>query len=129
MTDNAQNTGTPDLSVDIAGVKLGNPLMTASGTCGYADEYADFTFGDLTETSRVEIPTTTQKLNADGNATITVSGPAVNPSGLWRARVATTVTEPGGRSVSANVTCNVDTSGRHIGLQLADGRVVPEPAN
>jgi len=34
--------GEPDLSVDIAGVALGNPLMTASGTCGYADEYADF---------------------------------------------------------------------------------------
>jgi dihydroorotate dehydrogenase (NAD+) catalytic subunit len=32
----------PDLSVDIAGVKLANPLMAASGTCGYADEYADF---------------------------------------------------------------------------------------
>ncbi|MDY7010529.1 MAG: dihydroorotate dehydrogenase [Planctomycetota bacterium] len=35
-----------DLSVNIAGVKLANPLMTASGTCGYADEYADFV--DLT---------------------------------------------------------------------------------
>ncbi|MDY6914517.1 MAG: dihydroorotate dehydrogenase [Planctomycetota bacterium] len=32
----------PDLSVDIAGVELANPLMTASGTCGYAAEYADF---------------------------------------------------------------------------------------
>jgi dihydroorotate dehydrogenase (NAD+) catalytic subunit len=31
-----------DLSVSIAGVDLANPLMTASGTCGYADEYADF---------------------------------------------------------------------------------------
>lgn len=31
-----------DLSVNIAGVSLANPLMTASGTCGYADEYADF---------------------------------------------------------------------------------------
>jgi dihydroorotate dehydrogenase (NAD+) catalytic subunit len=31
-----------DLSVDIAGVKLANPLMTASGTCGYATEYEDF---------------------------------------------------------------------------------------
>lgn len=31
-----------DLSVSIAGVELANPLMTASGTCGYADEYADF---------------------------------------------------------------------------------------
>ena len=35
-----------DLSVNISGVKLANPLMTASGTCGYADEYADFV--DLT---------------------------------------------------------------------------------
>jgi dihydroorotate dehydrogenase (NAD+) catalytic subunit len=32
----------PDLSVKIAGVRLANPLMTASGTCGYAAEYADF---------------------------------------------------------------------------------------
>ena len=32
----------PDLSVEIAGVKLANPLMPASGTCGYCNEYADF---------------------------------------------------------------------------------------
>jgi len=31
-----------DLGVEIAGVKLANPLMTASGTCGYGCEYADF---------------------------------------------------------------------------------------
>lgn len=32
----------PDLSVNIAGLKLSNPTMTCSGTCGYAFEYADF---------------------------------------------------------------------------------------
>jgi dihydroorotate dehydrogenase (NAD+) catalytic subunit len=32
----------PDLSVTIAGLKLSNPTMTCSGTCGYAFEYADF---------------------------------------------------------------------------------------
>jgi len=37
----------PDLAVEIAGVRLANPLMTASGTCGYADEYADFV--DMTQ--------------------------------------------------------------------------------
>ncbi|MDP7162777.1 MAG: dihydroorotate dehydrogenase [Phycisphaerae bacterium] len=40
-----QKNGTTNeinLHVDIAGVTLANPLMTASGTCGYADEYADF---------------------------------------------------------------------------------------
>jgi len=33
---------TIDISVDFAGMKLANPVFTASGTCGYADELADF---------------------------------------------------------------------------------------
>lgn len=32
----------PDLSTTLAGLKLANPTMTCSGTCGYATEYADF---------------------------------------------------------------------------------------
>ena len=32
----------PDLSVDLAGVRLPCPTLTCSGTCGYAFEYADF---------------------------------------------------------------------------------------
>jgi dihydroorotate dehydrogenase (NAD+) catalytic subunit len=32
----------PDLSVRIAGISLKNPVMTASGTFGYGDEYASF---------------------------------------------------------------------------------------
>jgi dihydroorotate dehydrogenase (NAD+) catalytic subunit len=32
----------PDLSLNLAGLKLANPLMTCSGTCGYAFEYADY---------------------------------------------------------------------------------------
>jgi dihydroorotate dehydrogenase (NAD+) catalytic subunit len=32
----------PDLSITLAGLNLKNPLMTCSGTCGYAFEYADF---------------------------------------------------------------------------------------
>lgn len=31
-----------DISVDFADLKLGNPVFTASGTCGYADELSDF---------------------------------------------------------------------------------------
>jgi dihydroorotate dehydrogenase (NAD+) catalytic subunit len=34
--------GTIDMSVDFAGLRLKNPVFTASGTCGYADELADF---------------------------------------------------------------------------------------
>src|SRR5438552_16885921 len=32
-----------DLSVNLAGLKLANPTMTCSGTCGYAFEFADYT--------------------------------------------------------------------------------------
>src|SRR5690606_36164392 len=32
----------PSLAVDLAGLSLANPMMTASGTCGYGYEYADF---------------------------------------------------------------------------------------
>ena len=31
-----------DISVDFAGLRLANPVFTASGTCGYADELGDF---------------------------------------------------------------------------------------
>ena len=31
-----------DLSLNLAGLKLSNPTLTCSGTCGYAFEYADF---------------------------------------------------------------------------------------
>ncbi len=37
----------PSLAVRIGGLHLRNPLMTASGTCGYANEYGDF--ADLTQ--------------------------------------------------------------------------------
>ena len=30
----------PDLSIEIAGVKFANPILTASGTCGYGEELA-----------------------------------------------------------------------------------------
>jgi dihydroorotate dehydrogenase (NAD+) catalytic subunit len=41
-TDPGRDNQDVDLGVEIASVPLANPLMTASGTCGYADEYADF---------------------------------------------------------------------------------------
>ncbi|MCD4831760.1 MAG: dihydroorotate dehydrogenase [Anaerohalosphaeraceae bacterium] len=31
-----------DITIDFAGITLKNPVMTASGTCGYVDELADF---------------------------------------------------------------------------------------
>jgi dihydroorotate dehydrogenase (NAD+) catalytic subunit len=34
--------GVPDLSINLATLRLANPMLTCSGTCGYAFEYADF---------------------------------------------------------------------------------------
>jgi len=41
MTQTVEATDV-SLAVDLAGLKLDNPMMTASGTCGYAYEYQDF---------------------------------------------------------------------------------------
>ena len=35
-------TQTIDISVDFAGLRLANPVFTASGTCGYADELGEY---------------------------------------------------------------------------------------
>ncbi len=36
------NTNNPSLEVHVAGIRMKNPVMTASGTFGYGSEYADF---------------------------------------------------------------------------------------
>ena len=42
MSSQPAKEQTVDLSVDLAGILLSNPVMTASGTSGYGPEYADF---------------------------------------------------------------------------------------
>src|SRR6266545_972813 len=32
----------PDMSVEIAGIRMRNPVMTASGTFGYGEEFSDY---------------------------------------------------------------------------------------
>lgn len=39
---NVEKTETPNISVNIGDFKIKNPVITASGTFGYADEYEDF---------------------------------------------------------------------------------------
>lgn len=42
MGSNIKKSGKPDLSVNIAGIQLKNPVMTASGTFGYGEEFAPY---------------------------------------------------------------------------------------
>ena len=43
MPPRVATTGSPDLRVQVAGLQLQNPLMAASGTCGYGEELHPFT--------------------------------------------------------------------------------------
>ena len=54
-----------DLSVDIGGMAMGNPVMTASGTFGYACEYAEFV--DLNRLGAVGLKSVTVEPR-EGNA-------------------------------------------------------------
>ena len=40
--ETVMNTTRPSLAVDIAGLQLKNPVMPASGTFGYGEEYAPY---------------------------------------------------------------------------------------
>lgn len=42
MKDPVETKSSVDLSVDLAGLRLANPVMTASGTSGYGAEYSDY---------------------------------------------------------------------------------------
>lgn len=53
-----------DLSIDLNGLKLKNPVMTASGTFGYGEEFVDFI--DLTRLGAIVVKGTTLK-NREGN--------------------------------------------------------------
>lgn len=61
----------------------------------------------------------TAVLDHEGAAEVVIPGDVLHRHrrGLWEARVAVTVTEDGGRSVSQGVSATVDTAGRYIGLR------------
>ena len=73
---------TPDLSVTIGKIKLKNPVMVASGTFGYAEEYADFI--DLKKLGAVVSKTITLKPRKGNPASRTCETPGgmLNSIGL-----------------------------------------------
>jgi dihydroorotate dehydrogenase (NAD+) catalytic subunit len=66
----------PDLSVNLAGIKLKNPLILASGTCGYGEEYSKLM--DLNQLGAIITKTITLNPQA-GNP---VPRTAETPSGM-----------------------------------------------
>ncbi|MCP4705476.1 MAG: dihydroorotate dehydrogenase [candidate division Zixibacteria bacterium] len=73
---------TPDISVKIAGLSFKNPILTASGTCGYGEELADLF--DLSHLGGIVTKTITMKPR-DGHPsprTAEVSSGMINAIGL-----------------------------------------------
>ena len=77
----------------------------------------DFQFQPTTIAERRHIEFTDLKLDAQGRFEVELAAPPEAPLGIWKAHLATTVTEPGGRSISKNVTLDWDTADRHLGLK------------
>lgn len=83
----------------------------------------DFAFPIEAGVNRTTIQIPDLKLDAQGIAQVELPPPPASPAGVWKASLTTTVTEPGGRSISQSVTLLWDTADRHVGLQL--GRILP----
>ena len=82
--------------------------------------HAEFRFGpsDL-QKSRMPLPKAAGQLDDHGKTDLAIQLPKTLPAGLYRLALAATVTEPGGRSVSASASAVVDRFGVHVGLQDA----------
>jgi len=87
--------------------------------------HKDYAFCRAAKTRRIASPTVRGRLDEHGRATVELALPKKCAPGLFRGRVSASVTEPGGRSVSANATVVIDTLDVHVGLRLPAGRVVP----
>lgn len=83
-----------------------------------------FTFGPRQVTGTVDGEDQAARLDGSGQTEVALSAVRFPQKGRWRASIGATVTEEGGRSVSARASGLIDQLGRHIGLRLADAEFV-----
>ncbi len=73
----------------------------------------------------VQLPKVEDSLDEQGHCQIDANIPRKLKPGLYAMYLSATVTEPGGRSVSSNMSCVLDLLDIHVGLRLPRGQVVP----
>lgn len=111
---------------DQPGADLPVQLNGAYRRTGFTSSaFADFSFAPGDPKAEQPIETLSATLDDEGRASLAAPTPTAQEPGLWIADLAITVSEQGGRSVSASVDALVDTAGRHIGVRLPAGRIVP----
>jgi alpha-2-macroglobulin len=90
-----------------------------------SNQYPQYKFGCKTNNEVIVLPDSQSELDANGFAQIQVQLPPALKAGLYRMLLSATVTETGGRSVSANTSATLDTVDKYIGIKLSSGNVVP----
>jgi len=90
-------------------------------------DQSQYTFGPRQLPGRKMSEEVQVALDAAGRAKIPLPLKTQITGGPWQADSSVTVTEDGGRSVSAQTRCLVDRSARHIGLLLTDSSAPGEP--
>ena len=109
----------PACNIPVAVTGTLGPIRYQSKRCG------DYTFGLKTDQRAISLPDVKSELDKEGRAELRIPLPEPVTAGLYRMRLSATVTEPGGRSVSANASAILDNLDRHIGIRLPSGQVVP----
>jgi alpha-2-macroglobulin len=89
-----------------------------------SDKYPDYKFGGKINYQPQVLPDLNTNLDANGLAEIQLKLPDSLKTGLYRMQLSATVTETGGRSVSANTSAVLDTLDNHIGIKISSGQVV-----
>lgn len=87
--------------------------------------HPDYQFGVDRREAPIVLTTVEGQLDGQGGADMQAQLPENLKPGLYRVRLAATVTEPGGRSVSANASAVLDLLDTHVGLRLPKGQVAP----
>ena len=100
-------------------MKLANPLMTASGTCGYADEYADFV--DLTQLGAFVTKSITRECRTgnDYQRVIETRAGMLNAIGLANVGLDAFIAEKVPKLAALNVPVFVNVAGTTIDDYLA----------
>ncbi|MGE5297086.1 MAG: MG2 domain-containing protein, partial [Solirubrobacterales bacterium] len=98
-----------DLPVQVEGTLLRESFDSKS--------HPDYEFGLDRRDAPIVLPTVDGQLDEQGGCDVQVQLPGNLKPALYRMRLAATVTEPGGRSVSANTSALVDRVDTHIGLR------------
>ncbi|MCF7974740.1 MAG: hypothetical protein K9N55_13060 [Phycisphaerae bacterium] len=86
-------------------------------------DYARYQFGDTRQDTKALMPIKGQ-LDDAGRVEMPIEVPASLQKGLYTLHLSATVTEPGGRSVSANTATVMDQVDLHVGLYFPEGDLV-----